>query len=104
MMPSLLGNSSNYDFAVLDRPVRLAKEQWASHVGKVCGTRLSEQMQGGEKLIRLPKLFKTVGISRATAYRYVANGRLPKPVRLSSRCVAWKASAVNEWLAGLVAA
>ena len=62
------------------------------------------QMQGGEKLIRLPELLKTVGISRATAYRYVANGRLPKPVKLSSRCVAWKASAVNEWLAGLVAA
>ena len=62
------------------------------------------QMQGGEKLIRLPELLKTVGISRATAYRYVANGWLPKPVKLSSRCVAWKASAVNEWLAGLVAA
>ena len=64
----------------------------------------AHQLQGGEKLIRLPELLRTVGISRATAYRYVANGILPKPIKLSPRCVAWKASAVNDWLAGLVAA
>ena len=64
----------------------------------------ANQMQGGEKLIRLPELLRTIGVSRATAYRYMESGRLPKPMKLSSRCVAWKASAINEWLAHLQAA
>ena len=62
------------------------------------------QMQGGEKLIRLPELLRTIGVSRATAYRYMDTGRLPKPVKLSSRCSAWKASIINDWLARLEAA
>ena len=61
------------------------------------------QLQGGEKLIRLPELLRTIGVSRATAYRYMGSGRLPKPIKLSSRFVAWKASAINEWLAHLQA-
>ena len=65
---------------------------------------IANQMQGGEKLIRLPELLRTIGVSRATAYRYMESGRLPKPMKLSSRCVAWKASAINEWLAHLQAA
>ena len=61
----------------------------------------AQQVQGGERLIRMPELLKLVGISRATAYRYLANGKLPQPVKLSTRCVAWKASVINEWLAQL---
>jgi prophage regulatory protein len=55
----------------------------------------------GERLIRMPELVATLGISRATAYRYVASGKLPAPVRLSTRCVAWKASMINAWMAEL---
>ena len=36
----------------------------------------AQQVQGGERLIRMPELLKLVGISRATAYRYFANGKL----------------------------
>jgi prophage regulatory protein len=54
-----------------------------------------------DRLMRLPKLLKIAGISRATAYRYVRSGRLPAPVRLSPNCVAWKTSAINEWMAQL---
>ena len=64
----------------------------------------AEQMQGGERLIRLPELLRTIGVSRATAYRYMDDGRLPKPIKLSRRCSAWKASAINDWLARLQAA
>ena len=61
-------------------------------------------IQGGERLIRLPEMIQLLCISRPTIYRYVAKGRLPKPIQLSQRCVAWKASAINEWLATLDAA
>jgi prophage regulatory protein len=60
-------------------------------------------VQGGEQLLRLPQLRAALGISRATIYRYVNSGKLPPPVKLSSRCVAWRASAINEWLATLSA-
>ena len=64
----------------------------------------AQQMQGGERLIRLPELLRTIGVSRATAYRYMDDGRLPRPIKLSSRCSAWKASTINDWLARLNAA
>ena len=64
----------------------------------------AQHMQGGERLIRLPELLRTIGVSRATAYRYMDAGRLPRPIKLSSRCSAWKASTINDWLARLNAA
>jgi prophage regulatory protein len=54
-----------------------------------------------DRLMRLPELLKIAGISRATAYRYVRSGKLPAPVRLSPNCVAWRSSAINEWMAQL---
>ena len=65
---------------------------------------MSSSNRPGDRLIRLPELLSLVGVSRATAYRYLANGKLPAPIRLSSRCIAWKASTINEWMAGLQAA
>lgn len=66
--------------------------------------RVVAPIQTGERLLRLPELLSIVGISRATAYRYLANGRLPAPVKLSTRCIVWKASTINEWMASLRAA
>ena len=54
-----------------------------------------------ERLLRLPELVRTIGISRATIYRYVDSGRLPPPVKLSTRCVAWRASEITAWMAAL---
>lgn len=55
----------------------------------------------GERLLRLPELVRTIGVSRATVYRYVGSGRLPVPVKLSTRCVAWRASEITAWMAAL---
>jgi prophage regulatory protein len=55
----------------------------------------------GERLLRIPQLSAILGISRATIYRYIASGKLPKPVKLSARCVAWKASVICAWMAEL---
>jgi prophage regulatory protein len=54
-----------------------------------------------ERLLRLPELIRTIGVSRATIYRYIDNGRLPPPVKLSTRCVAWRASEITAWMAAL---
>jgi prophage regulatory protein len=55
----------------------------------------------GDRLLRLPELVRTIGVSRATIYRYVDSGRLPSPVQLSTRCIAWRASEIAAWMAGL---
>ena len=56
-----------------------------------------------ERLLRLPELIRTIGVSRATIYRYIDSGRLPPPVKLSTRCIAWSASEITAWMAALSA-
>jgi prophage regulatory protein len=56
-----------------------------------------------DRLLRLPELVRTIGVSRVTIYRFVSNGRLPPPVKLSARCIAWHASEITAWMAALQA-
>lgn len=52
-----------------------------------------------DALVRLPQFLGTVvPSSRATWYKWMAEGRAPQPVRLSPRMVAWRAGTVREWL------
>lgn len=37
-------------------------------------------------------------VSPSTLWRMVADGRFPKPVKLSERVTAWRAEEVNAWL------
>jgi prophage regulatory protein len=57
-----------------------------------------------DRLLRLPEVARTIGVSRATIYRYVDSGRLPRPVKISTRCIAWHASEITAWMAALQAA
>ena len=59
--------------------------------------------QSGDRLLRLTELTRMLGISRSTVYRYLAAGRLPQPIHLSSRCIAWKASTISAWMDALAA-
>jgi prophage regulatory protein len=54
-----------------------------------------------DRLLRLPELVRMIGVSRATIYRYIDSGRLPQPVKLSTRCIAWRASEITAWMAAL---
>lgn len=55
----------------------------------------------GERFLRMPELVSRLGISKATIYRRIQEGVLPKPVKLSKRCVAWKESTLLEWFVSL---
>ena len=57
----------------------------------------------GERLYRMRELIEIIGVSRPTVYRYIKAGSLPKPVHLSSRCVAWRASEISLWMSKLAA-
>ena len=45
---------------------------------------------------QLEKLFK---VSPATIYRWIKEGRFPKPIRLGANMVRWKASDIESWVA-----
>ncbi len=54
-------------------------------------------------LVRLPVLLKICGIAESTVWKWCADGRFPKPVKLSPRVSAWPVAAVRAWLANPLA-
>ena len=55
-------------------------------------------------LWRLPVVQRTTGLSRSTVLEMVRVGKFPKPIRSSTRCVAWLSSEVKSWIAERIAA
>lgn len=50
------------------------------------------------KLIKLKTVMEYTGLARSTVYKFIAEGRFPKPVKLGVRMVAWVESEVQEWI------
>ena len=50
------------------------------------------------RLIRLPEVRHRVGLGRSTIYRWMAEGKFPKPVQLGGYAVAWAEDEVEAWI------
>lgn len=50
------------------------------------------------RVLRLPAVKASTGLSRSTIYLRLAEGTFPKPVSLGGRAVGWLESEVQEWL------
>lgn len=50
-----------------------------------------------DPLLRRPEVERETGLSRASIYRLMAVGEFPRPVRIASRAVAWRASTITAW-------
>jgi prophage regulatory protein len=50
------------------------------------------------RLIRLPEVQHRVGLGRSTIYRWMAEGRFPKPVQLGGYAVAWAEEEIESWI------
>ena len=50
------------------------------------------------RILRLPEVRRSTGLSRSTIYLRIAEGRFPKPVSLGGRAVGWLEAEVQEWL------
>ena len=57
-----------------------------------------------DRLIRLPELLTLTGLSRASIYRLIAEGRFPAPVAITANTKGWFASAIKAWQQSLKAA
>ena len=51
-----------------------------------------------EKILRLPEVLATVGISRSNLYDQIAQGQFPKPIHLSLRTSGWRLSDIEKWI------
>ena len=51
------------------------------------------------RLVRLKEVQHRVGLGRSTIYRWMAEGRFPKPLQLGSHAVAWKQDEIDAWIA-----
>ena len=56
------------------------------------------EVDGGRRLIRLSTVLSRTGLSRATTYALMDAGEFPRPVRLSSRAVAWFEDVIDNWI------
>ena len=51
-----------------------------------------------DRILRLPEVRRTTGMSRSAVYVMVSAGEFPKPVRIGRRAVGWRESDVQAWL------
>jgi len=47
---------------------------------------------------RRQQVEKLIQVSRPTLYRWIKQGKFPKPIRLGANMVRWKASDIEAWL------
>jgi len=52
------------------------------------------------RLIRFPEVQHRVGLGRSTIYRWMSEGKFPRPVQLGGYAVAWAEDEVEAWIAG----
>lgn len=56
------------------------------------------------RLLRLPAVRDRVALSRSSIYAMVNHGEFPAPVQLSPRCVAWRESDIDDFIASRMCA
>lgn len=50
------------------------------------------------RIIRRREVEARSGLGRSSIYALMAEGKFPRPVKLSARAVGWYESDINEWL------
>lgn len=50
------------------------------------------------RLIRLKEVQHRVGLGRSTIYRWMAEGKFPKPVQLGGYAIAWAEDVIQAWI------
>lgn len=74
-------------------PARKAKKSRAMNENE-----MERRTKPRTRLLRVSEVAARTGLSRSTIYDWSADGRFPRPVRLSARAKRWVESEVEEWL------
>ncbi len=51
-----------------------------------------------ERILRLPEVLATIGLSRSSLYSEIAKGQFPRQIRLSPRTSGWRLSDIEAWI------
>jgi len=50
------------------------------------------------KLIRIKDVMDRTGLARSTIYKYISEGKFPRPIKLGARAVAWVETEIDGWI------
>ncbi|MFC6339948.1 AlpA family phage regulatory protein [Pseudomonas sp. CCM 7891] len=56
-------------------------------------------LQRANRFLHLYEGLHTNGLGKITVYRRIREGRFPKQVRIGPNSVAWRQSAISQWIA-----
>ena len=56
-----------------------------------------------ERFLRVWDVEQQTGLKKSAIYAGCRAGTFPKPIRLSHRCVAWRETEVQQWIAQRIA-
>ena len=56
------------------------------------------------KLLRLPRVKESTGLSKSSIYARIAEGTFPKQISIGPRLVVWVESDIQNWIAEQVSA
>jgi prophage regulatory protein len=51
-----------------------------------------------DRCVRIKQVVEMVGFSKPTIYRLINKGTFPKPFNISTNCVVWRMSAIEDWI------
>jgi prophage regulatory protein len=54
-----------------------------------------------DRIVRVKEVLPILGVCRGTLYDFIDQGRFPRPLKLGSQLVGWRASQIREYLANL---
>lgn len=55
-----------------------------------------------ERLMRLPEVMAKLGIARSTVWLFAKQGKLPKPIKLSTKVTVWRESEIDQYIASKI--
>ena len=84
--------------AGLARPRPATRWRQPNRSGAMSKHRRTERTKPPIRFLRISEVEALTGLSRTTIYDWSADGRFPRPVRLSGRAVRWVESEVLEWM------
>jgi prophage regulatory protein len=51
-----------------------------------------------DRLLRLPEVRKRVGLGKTMIYELIANGRFPRPYKITPAAARWSEREIEEWI------
>jgi prophage regulatory protein len=79
-------------------------ERYQGFKQRVEAAKITVDLSGQTRLLRLEEVLARTGYSRATLYRRIGSGAFPKPVPLGKTARAWPSHLVDQHITGLLAA